>query len=176
MHELFRNSGWFLMSQFTHLTGLVTIDRVTTGIEPIGLMFKLYRRHFGRIPVQVTGNSPQPDVEGLVGLDKPKVPSGSPTYPLDVAAALTEDRGTLTVAIVNPSETEVPINVSFEGVTLRQGGTRFRIAAPGLYPPNEPGRPPAINIEETNMTGILETLVIPRLSISLYEWPVDVAD
>jgi alpha-N-arabinofuranosidase len=172
MHELFRNSGWFVMSEFTHLTGLVTIDRVTTGIEPVGRMFELYRRHFGQIPVEVTGNSPQPDVKGLVGLDKPKVPSGSPTYPLDVAAALTEDRSTLTVAIVNPSESEVPIAVSFEGVTLLPRGTLYRIAAPGLYPANEPGRPPEIDIGRIDVSAVPEVLVVPKLSISLYEWPV----
>jgi alpha-N-arabinofuranosidase len=172
MHELFRSSGWFVMSEFTHLTGLVTIDRVTTGIEPVGLMFKLYRWHFGQIPVEVTGNSPQPDVKGLVGLDKPKVPSGSPTYPLDVAAAFTEDRSALTLAIVNPSESEVAINVSFEGVTLRSDGKLYRIAAPGLYPPNAPGQPPKIDIERLDVSEVPETLVIPKLSISLYEWPV----
>jgi alpha-N-arabinofuranosidase len=172
MHELFRNSGWFVMSEFTHLTGLVTIDRVTTGIEPVGRMFQLYRWHFGRIPVAVTGNSPQPDIEGLVGLDKPKVPSGSPTYPLDVAAALTEDGGALTVAIVNPSESEVPINVSFRGVKLGSHGTLYRIAAPGLYPPNEPGYPPDIDIEKRGLSRVPETLTIPKLSINLYEWPV----
>jgi len=172
MHELFRNSGWFVMSEFTHLTGLVEIDRVRTNITPVGMMFKLYRWHFGQIPVEVAGNSPQPDVKGLVGLDKPKVPSGSPTYPLDVAAALTEDRSTLTVAIVNPTESEVPINLTLEGVTLHANGRLYRIAASELYPSHVPGQPPEVDIEEHDLTEVPKTLTIPKLSISLYEWPV----
>jgi hypothetical protein len=129
MHELFRNSGCFAMSEFTHLTG-------------------------------------------LVGLDKPEVPSGSPTNPLDVAAAFTEDRSTLTVAIVNPSESEVSISVGFEGVTLRSNGMLYRIAGSGLYPPNAPGQPPEIDIERREVPEVPGMLAISKLSISLYEWPV----
>jgi alpha-N-arabinofuranosidase len=172
MHELFRNSGWFLMSAFTHLTGLVSIDRIATSVLPVGLMFKLYRRHFGVTPVAVTGNSPQPDVKGLVGLDKPRVPSGSDTYPLDAAAALTADGKALTLAIVNPTESEQQIDVAFRGVVLQPGGKLWRIAAQDLNPQNQPGKPPAVDIVESAVTETPGRLVVPKLSISLYEWPV----
>jgi alpha-L-arabinofuranosidase len=174
MHELFRNSGWFLMSAYTHLTGLVTIDRSTTSIVPVGRMFQMYRWHFGVTPVAVTGNSPQHDVKGLAGVDKPKVPSGSDTYPLDVAAALTADGKALTVAIVNPSETEQQIDVSFKSVTLQGGGKLWRLAAPDAAPPaqQQPGRPPAVDIAESAVSGTQGRLVVPKLSISLYEFPV----
>jgi len=46
----------------------------------MGLMFKLYRRHFGTIPLEVAGNSPQHDVKGTVGVDKAKTSSGSDTF------------------------------------------------------------------------------------------------
>ncbi len=171
LHELFRNSGWFNMAEFTHLTGLVTIDRVSTSVLPVGLIFKLYRRHFGVIPVAVTGNAPQPDVKGLVGLDKPKVPSGSDTSPLDVAAALTADRKTLTVAIVNPTESEQQIDVTFAGVTLQPKGKLYRIAATGLNPRNLPGKPPEVDIVDSVVDNIPAELTIPKLSVSLYELP-----
>jgi alpha-N-arabinofuranosidase len=172
LHELFRNSGWFNMAEFTHLTGLVAIDRVSTSVLPVGMMFKLYRRRFGATPVAVTGNAPQPDVKGLVGLDKPKVPSGSDTYPLDVAAALTADRKTLTVAIVNPTESEQRIDVAFQGVALQLKGRLFRIASPDLNPQNQPGKPPVVDIVESEVTEVPRSLVIPKLSVSLYELPV----
>jgi alpha-L-arabinofuranosidase len=172
LHELFRNSGWFNMAEFTHLTGLVTIDRVSTSVLPVGQMFKLYRRRFGVTPVTVTGNTPQPDVKGLAGLDKPKVPSGSDTYPLDVAAALTADKRALTVAIVNPTESEQRIDVAFQGVALQPKGRLYRIAAAGLSPQNVPGKPPEVDIVESVLTELPASLVIPKLSISLYELPV----
>jgi len=34
-----------------------------------GLTFKLYREHFGTIPVEVTGNSPQPAPKWPIGGD-----------------------------------------------------------------------------------------------------------
>jgi alpha-N-arabinofuranosidase len=172
MHELFRNSGWFLMSAYTHLTGLVSIDRIATSVFPVGKMFELYRRHFGVTPVAVTGNAPQHEVKGLVGLDKPKVSSGSDTYPLDAAAALAADGKALTVAIVNPTESEQQIDVSFQSVAFEGGGKRWRIAAADWNPQNQPGKPPALDIVESAVTESPRRLVIPKLSISLYELPV----
>ena len=138
-------------------------------------MFKLYRRHFGVTPVAVTGNSPQHDVKGLVGLDKPKISSGSDTYPLDAAAALTADGKALTVAIVNPTESEQRLDVTFTGVALQAGGKLWRIAAGELNPRNQPGKPPVVDIvesAESAVTRVPGTLAIPKLSINLYEWPV----
>jgi alpha-N-arabinofuranosidase len=167
LHELFRNSKWFVMAEFTHLTGLVRIDPVRANIQPVGEMFKLYRHHFGSIPVAVSGNAPQPDVKGLVALDKPMVPSGSDTYPLDVAAALSADRKVLTVAVVNPSETEQTIAVKFAGVALRPQGTLYRMEAPGAAV-----APQGARIGESALARVPATLVLPAQSISLYELPV----
>jgi alpha-N-arabinofuranosidase len=172
LHELFRNSGWFAMAAYTHLTGLLSSNRTDMNVAPVGLMFQLYRRHFGTTPVQVTGNSPRRDVKGLVGLDKPKIPSGSDTYPLDVAAAWTADGKALTVAIVNPTEDEQRIDVAFRGVALAAGGKLWRIAAGELNPRNQPGKPPVVDIVESAVTLAPGGLAIPKLSIALYELPV----
>ena len=172
LHELFRNSGWFTMSAYTHLTGLVSSTRTEMNVVPVGKMFQLYRRHFGVTPVAVTGNSPQHDLKGLAGLDKPKLPSGSDTYPLDAAAALTADGKALTVAIVNPTESEQQIELTFKGVVLQPAGKLWRIASADLNPQNQPGKPPVVDIVESAVTQVPGRLVIPKLSISLYELPV----
>ena len=172
LHELFRNSGWFAMSAYTHLTGLLSSNRTDMNVAPVGLMFKLYRRHFGATPVEVTGNSPRHEVKGLAGLDKPKISSGSDTYPLDAAAALTADGKALTVAIVNPTEEEQRIDVTIKGVALQPGGKLWRIAAAELNPRNQPGKPPVVDIVESAVTQAPAGLAIPKLSISVYEWPV----
>ena len=51
------------------------------------MLFKMYRDHFGTIPVEVTGDSPQPKPTFPAGGDQPAVNPGSDTYPLDVSAA-----------------------------------------------------------------------------------------
>jgi alpha-N-arabinofuranosidase len=172
MHVMFRNSGLYLMSAYTALSGLLAYNKTESTFTLVGLMFEMYRQHYGTIPVNVTGNSPQPDIQGTVNVDKPKVPSGSPTYPLDVAAALTSDRKALTVAIVNPSQSAQQIDATFTGVTLQGAGTLWRIAAPEVTSHNEPGKPMAVNIAESSITGAPGKLEIPPLSISIYELPV----
>ncbi|MEO8594014.1 MAG: alpha-N-arabinofuranosidase [Candidatus Solibacter sp.] len=179
LHELFRNSEWFSMAAFTHLSGLVS-GRTETTILPIGRMFQLYRNHFGTIPVEINGNSPQHEVKGVVNVDKPKVSSGSDTYPLDAAAALSADRRTLTLAVVNPTEADQEISVNFEGVSLQGSGKLLRIVAPETpaQTPPQPGaggqglRGPAVNIAETRLTEIPGKLAVPKQSISIYELPV----
>jgi alpha-N-arabinofuranosidase len=172
LHELFRNAEWFNMAAYTHLTGLVNANRTDMSVAPAGLMFKLYRKYFGVTPVAVTGNSPQHDIKGMVGQDKPKVSSGSATYPLDVVAAWTADRKALTLAIVNPTESEQQIEVSFQGVTLQAAGKLRRIAPTDRNPLNAPGKPPAVDIVESAITQTPGRLAIPKLSISIYELPV----
>jgi alpha-L-arabinofuranosidase len=57
-------------------------------LNPSGLLFKLYRDHFGTIPVAVTGNSPQPAPRYPARGSQPKVNPGSDTYPLDIAGSI----------------------------------------------------------------------------------------
>jgi alpha-N-arabinofuranosidase len=135
-------------------------------------MFKLYRQHFGTIPLEVAGNSPQHDVKGTVGVDKGKTSSGSDTYPLDAAAALTTDRKTLTLAIVNPTESAQQIDVALKGVALQNQGRLWRIATADLTTGNEPGKPPVVDIVESSLNEAPGRLAIPPISISIYEFPV----
>jgi alpha-N-arabinofuranosidase len=72
--------------------------------------------------VAVSGNSPQHEVKGLVGVDKPKVTYGSDTYALDVSAALTADKKGLTVSIVNPTESVQQMDIAVQGVSLQPKG------------------------------------------------------
>ena len=91
MQEMFRHSNMFVISAYTGAPELLAISKTDATMRPIGLMFELYRRHFGTIPVAVTGNSPQHEVKGTLG-GQGQNSSGSDTYPLDAVAALTADR------------------------------------------------------------------------------------
>ena len=128
---MFRHSNRFVISAYTGAPELLAISKTDVTVRPIGLMFKLYRQHFGTIPLAVAGNSPQHDVKGTVGVDKAKVSSGSDTYPLDAVAALTADRKSLTLAIVNPTESAQQIDVALKGVAVQNKGRLWRIAHRG---------------------------------------------
>ena len=135
-------------------------------------MFKIYRQHFGTIPLAVAGNSPQHDVKGAVGVDKPRIPSGSDTYPLDAVAALTADRKSLTLAIVNPTESAQQIDVALKGVAVQDQGRLWRIASAELTAANAPGKPPLVDIVESALTEAPGRLAVPPISISIYEFPL----
>jgi alpha-N-arabinofuranosidase len=172
MHEMFRHSDLFAVSAYTALSRLLAYNKTDVTVAPLGLMFEIYRQHYGTIPVIVTGKSPQPDVQGTVNVDKPKVPSGSDTYPLDVAAALTVDRKALTIAVVNPTESAQQLDVSVTGVALRGTGRLWQIAPSELTTLNEAGKPMAVNIAESSLTEAPGKLTIPPISIGIYELPV----
>jgi alpha-N-arabinofuranosidase len=162
----------FIISAYTAAPQLLAVSKTDATVRPIGLMFELYRRHFGTIPVEVTGNSPQHDVKGTVWVDKANTSSGSDTYPLDAAAALTPDRKALTVAIVNPTESEQQIDVAIKGAAVQDKDRVWRIAGTKLTDDNEPGKPLVVNIVESPITGAPGPLTVPKLSISLYELPL----
>ena len=106
-NEMLRHTDFLTMA--AHTMGTSTLDFNKTGsiLNTLGLVFKMYSNNFpGSIPVGVSGNSPQPEPKYPPAPDQPKTNSGSPTYPLDVFAALTPDRKFLTVAVVNATESE----------------------------------------------------------------------
>lgn len=120
-HEMFRHSDLYQMACFTFATSLVAANRTEAVLNPAGLLFKLYRDHFGVVPVDVSGDAPPPPPRYPVGGEQPEVNAGSPTFPLDVAAAWTEDRGALTVAVINPTESEQPLDLTVTGADLLAG-------------------------------------------------------
>jgi len=170
LQEMFRHSHIIKMGAYTAFISNISHDGADATYSATGLVFKLYRRHFGTVPVEVSGNSPQHPVKGTVGVDKPRVSSGSDTYPLDVAAALTEDRKTLAVAIVNPTESLQEIDLSVTGIQLRGAGRLWRMAARDVNAENDPGKKPAVDIVEIPVKEIPSRLAVVPLSINLYEF------
>jgi alpha-N-arabinofuranosidase len=172
LQEMFRHTDVITMGAYTAFISNLSFNGNDAVLSSSGEVFKLYRDDFGTLPVEVTGNSPQKVLEGTVGVDKPKVSSGSPTYPMDVAAALTGDRRKLTVAVVNPTQAAHEMDFHVDGVELQDGGILRRIAAPNLDADNEPGKPPEVPIRETRLSERPASVTLPPLSISLYVFDV----
>src|SRR5579883_12961 len=55
-HEMFRHSDLYQLGAFTFATAMMSENRTDAVLNPTGLLFKMYRDHFGTIPVQVSGN------------------------------------------------------------------------------------------------------------------------
>jgi len=171
-HELFRHTDVFQMAAFTFATSCLSSNRTDAELNPVGLMFKMYRDHFGELPVDVTGNSPQPAPKYPVGGDQPKVNAGSDTYPLDVSAALTDDHKMLAIAIVNPTETPQQLNLSIKNATISGKVTLWRMAPANENAANILGQPPQVQVEQQAVDSLGPTLTLAPISINIYNVPV----
>jgi alpha-N-arabinofuranosidase len=174
LNELFRHSDVFSMGGFTFAGSTLSASRTDAVLNPIGLMFRLYRDHFGTIPLGVTGTSPQPTRTGRVGGEIPKVNAGSATYPLDVAAALSADGRTLTVSVVNPSDRPQSLRLELRGVTLAGGGSVWRMAPGSATAANLVGREPQVRVDRADASAT-EPLAIPAISVGVYAFPIQPA-
>jgi alpha-N-arabinofuranosidase len=171
-NEMFRHSDLFQMAGFTFATSLISANRTDTMLNPAGLLFKLYRDHCGVIPVEVTGASPPPPPNCPVGGEQPKVNAGSDTYPLDVAAALSSDRKSLTVAVVNPTESGQQLNLSINGVALTGAGRVWFMAPASVNAANVVGQPPQVEVQEREVNLTTNVMTIAPISVNIYEFPV----
>ncbi|MGE5487404.1 MAG: alpha-N-arabinofuranosidase [bacterium] len=178
MNEMFRNSNMVAASCATGSFGTVLIDNTgeATGYSAEGLVLKLMHNHFGdAMPVHVGGNSPQQPVPGTPWVDIPKVPIGSPTFPLDVVAALSPDRKRLIISVVNPTETAQEFSPRLTGIKLKGPGKLWQIAPPSLNSSNQPGRKPEVEIVEHTQQSLTGTVRVPPVSVSVYEFEVATA-
>lgn len=170
-HEMFRYSDLYQLATLTFITATYTSARGEAVLNPTGVLFKLYRDHYGTIPVDVSGNSPQPKPKDPPGGEQPVVHAGSDTFPLDVAAAWTADRKALTVAVINPTETSQTLKLQISGANLAGHGALRRLAPKSLDSTITIGQEPGVRVEELSIDQIPTNPTFPPFSVSLYEFP-----
>ena len=152
IHEFARNSDVIFMANYAQTVNVIGCIK-TTGAhaawDATGLPLLLYRREFGAIPVAVEGGRP-----------------------IDVMAAWVADRTALTIGVVNPLPDAVDVPFTLTNAAITGDGAVWTIAGtdPMLY--NVPGEPPQLQIIESPVTGLAETLPVPGYSICLFRLPV----
>jgi alpha-L-arabinofuranosidase len=171
-HEMFRHSDVFQMGAFTFATAMISSNRTEATLNPTGMLFKMYRDHFGTIPVEVTGDSPQPKPVFPAGGDQPAVNPGSDTYPLDVSAALSEDRKTLAIAVLNPSDTEQSIKLAINGAKLASAGKLWRMAPDSIDATVQVDKKPEVQVEDQTLGPLPSTVTVGPFSVNIYSYPV----
>jgi Alpha-L-arabinofuranosidase len=169
-HEFFRHSDFIDMTAYTMGMSWLDYNRTASVISASGRVFQLYNKHFGTIPVAVTGNSKVPAPKYAAGGDQPKVNTGSDTWPLDVSATLTADKKALVVAVVNASEEARTLDLNLEGFTAKAKGRAFRLAAAGLDSANVVGKKAEVTIVETSFDAAKKAIAVAPLEIVLYEF------
>jgi alpha-L-arabinofuranosidase len=171
-HEMFRHSNVFQMGALTFATATMSSNRTEAILNPTGMLFKMYRDHFGTIPVEVSGDSPQPKPTFPAGGDQPAVNPGSDTYPLDLSAALSEDRKTLAIAVLNPSDSEQSIGIMIKGAKLASAGKLWRMAPDSIDATVQLGKKPEVQVEEQTLGALPDTITVRPFSVNIYSYPV----
>jgi len=139
-----------------------------------GLLFKLYGEHLGAgsIPVALTGNSPQPATSQHIVGDLPRTSAGRPTYPLDMVAALSADHKSLTLAVVNATDSEQKFNLNVGGSHLTGNATLWQMAGKTLDLANHVGQPPQVEVRESAIREASATLSVAPINVSIYRFQV----
>ena len=149
LHEYFRNSDLFFMANYAqtvNVIGAIKTTKTEAEFETTGLVLKLYRERFGVIPVQLKGEY----------------------APLDIAAALSSDGNTLTVAIVNPTAQPKSVTLKLDQGELAGHGRRWIITGQDKWSYNAPGKTRQVDIAQTSLTVIPNVITLAPLSVTLY--------
>ncbi len=153
LNEFARQSDIMFMANYAqtvNVIGCIKTNKTRAAFATTGLVLKLYRKRFGVVPVSVTTDSP-----------------------LDVAAAWSRDRRTLTVAVVNPTMKKLEIPLEVTGAKLTGAGRRWQIAGDDPMAYNEPGKVAKVEIAERAVSGVKDKLTVAPCSVTLYALAVD---
>jgi alpha-L-arabinofuranosidase len=149
LHEFYRNSdivGLACFAQTVNVLGAVKTSRTAASLEGSGVVLALYRHQFGTVPIDL--KQPAPD--------------------LDVAAAWTEDRKAITIAVVNATAKPRTVAVDLGRTAVKAAATRWEVtgASPQLH--NEPGLTPDLIRAVEQKVTFANQLEAPPYSVELY--------
>jgi alpha-N-arabinofuranosidase len=148
LHEYARQSDMYVMANYAqtvNVIGAIKTSKTAAEFETTGLVLKLYRQHFGSVPLSTKIGGP-----------------------LDAMAALSKDGKTLTVGIVNPTKQQLEIPLNLKGVTITGQGRRFEITGSDPMVYNEPGKPARVCIAEKPVAGLSGKVAVAAYSVTLY--------
>ena len=177
LNEMARYTDFLTMGAQTTGVSLIDFNRTASTINGLGLVYKMYGDHFaGAIPVALSGNSPQSAPKYPAGgPDQPAKSSGSPTYPLDMYAALSPDRKFLIVSVVNATESEQKIDLNVAGAHLSGASTLWQLTAKSVDALNRVGEAPQLAIKESSVGEVPSTIAVAPISVNIFQFPVAAA-
>jgi alpha-L-arabinofuranosidase len=153
LHEYYRQSDIVQMAHYAqtvNVIGAIKTTRTEAEFESTGLVLKLYRHHYGQIPLVLDQTFDD----------------------LDVAAALSEDRRTLTVSVVNPTNSVQQFRLRLPGGQRLSGGQRWHITGENEFVHNTPGQPRQVDIHHTERVDPAQPLEVPAMSTTLFSIPL----
>ena len=153
LNEYSRQSDIIFMANYAqtvNVIGCIKTNTTSSVFDPTGQVLKMYRRHFGTIPVTVSGE----------------------TRPLDIAAMLNSTKDTLTLSVVNPTMAAVEFPLELISGTLSAGAELWQVVAEDDMAYNEPGQPEKVRIEGPVAVTSVKSISVNPASISIYRFGI----
>lgn len=172
LNEMFRHTDFLKMAAYTMSVSTLDYSPTAATYNSRGLLYKMYREHFGTVPVALTGNSPQPAPTRPPYGDQPATSSGSSTYPLDMDAALTDDHKYLTVAAINATDREQEFSLSVAGMKVEGPSTAWQLSGSDLNTDNHVGAPQHIFVKEIPLGNASGQISVTPNSVTIYRFRV----
>lgn len=175
LNEMLRYTDFLTMGAQTTGVALVDFNRTSATMNALGLLYQLYGEHLGggSIPVALIGNSPQPAPKYPAGSpDQPEKTSGSPTYPLDMFAALSPDRKYLVLSVVNATESEQKFDLNVSGVRLGGQSKLWLLTGKSLTALNRVGQAPQVEVKEIDIGDAPGTITVAPTSVNIYRFAI----
>jgi alpha-N-arabinofuranosidase len=152
LHEIFRNSDLYFMANYAqtvNVIGAIKTTKTKAAFDTTGLVLMKYRQSFGTIPIAMSGN----------------------TEPLDVFGALTNDRKSLTIGIVNPTGQEQTLVLEEAGVHLTRAGKRHELSGePQAF--NTPDKPHEVVWKESDEGVPGSSVMVKPYSVTILVFPL----
>ena len=151
LHEFYRQSKYIHTANYAqtvNVIGAIKTTKTKAEFATTGLVLKLYRNHFGSIPLKFNGE----------------------INDLDVMAALNETGDILTVSVVNPTDKEV--FVKLDGPNLPSTAIQYVITGEKDSSHNAPGKKRGVDIHDLRNISIVDGLKADPLSANLWKIPL----
>ncbi len=172
-NEMLRHSDFMTMAAHTMGTSTLDFNQTSSTLNTLGLVFKMFSNNFpGSTPIAVTGNSPQPAPQYPPAPDQPKVSSGSPTYPLDLFAALSPDHKYLVVSVVNATDKSQSLNLQLGAMHVHGAPELLQLTGSSLDAVDRVGQAPQATLQQSTVSGSPNALTIAPISVNIYRFPI----
>jgi alpha-N-arabinofuranosidase len=152
LHQYARDSDIIasaFYAQTVNVIGCIKTSRRNAAFATTGLVLKLYRHHFGELPVTTA-------TEGLI----------------DAQAAWSDDHSRLTIGIVNASLQSVEVPLKLEGANLTGRGRAWEIAGNDPQAYNDPDTAPNRIQIKPRPVGDIDRLSLAPCSVTLFDLEV----
>ena len=133
-------------AQTVNVIGAIKTSKTAAVLDSTGEALVMYRRHFGSIPVEITGAS----------------------EPLDVAAAWTKDKKALTISVINPTFETQHLALNVAGAKLDSQGETWVLTGPDDMAFNDPGKDPVVHFTVHTLSSVGDSLEVAPVSATIF--------